>query len=251
MKILHPFTSVCLLIGTLVVSACSHKSESGEVYDPLEPMNRKVHAFNRGFDTKLVKPLTSGSDDADKQGTARPSVTGKTVELVGNFGENLALPGKVVNHLLQGKPAPAVKNTFRFLINSSLGGAGLFDPASADFALPEQDTDFGETLAVWGVGEGPYLELPLLGPSTVRDAFGKVVDVVADPLQSRLNTDQMWIAYGARAASKAGDRGKFGDSIDSILYGSADSYAQIRLMYLQHRRHELGEEGEAIDPYAE
>ncbi len=81
--------------------------------------------------------------------------------------------------------------------------------------------------------------------------MGRVVDLVIDPMRGWLNRDQYLIGMGARVASKAGERGRFGDSVDSILHESADSYAQTRLIWLQHRRHELGEEGEHIDPYAE
>jgi len=231
-----------LLAASLGLAACSAAQPSGQIADPLEPVNRRVHAFNKGVDTHLVKRVSGGTSGGG---------TGQAVQAVGNFGSNLALPGKAVNHLLQGKPAPAVRTTFRFLVNSTLGLAGFLDPAGEDFALPEEDTDFGQTLAVWGVGEGAYLELPLIGPSSTRDAAGRVVDIVIDPMRGWLNRDQYLIGMGARVVSKAGERGRFSDSVDSVLYESADSYAQTRLIWSQHRRHELGEEGEAIDPYAE
>lgn len=240
-------TALCLCF---LLAACAGGGGDGAVDDPYEPMNRRVHAFNRGLDANLVKPLSagmSGGDGAEKGA----GVASHAVEAVGNFGENLALPGKAVNHLLQGKPAPAVRTTFRFLVNSSLGLAGFLDPAGKDFALPEEDTDFGQTLAVWGLGEGAYLELPLIGPSTERDAFGRLVDLVIDPTRQWLNRDEYLISLGTRVVSKAGERGRFSDTVDSILYESADSYAQTRLIWLQHRRHELGEEGDYIDPYAE
>ena len=172
--------------------------------------------------------------------------------MVGNFGSNLSLPGKVVNSLLQGRPEPAVKNTFRFALNTTLGLGGLFDPAGADFALPEIDTDFGETLHVWGVPSGAYLELPVLGPSTERDLAGKIVDfVLIDPLDSVLSDEQKLAGRAGRIISKAGERARFGSTVDSVLHESADSYAQTRLLYMQHRRHELKQEEDAIDPYAE
>lgn len=229
------------------LAACSGNPGPDGINDPYEPANRQVHAFNRGVDTRVVKPLSSGMSS----GEGGSGVTGVVLQGVGNFGSNLAEPGKALNHLLQGRVEPTVKTTFRFLVNSTLGIGGFLDPATADFALPEQDTDFGETLHVWGVPEGAYLELPLIGPSTERDAFGRVVDLVIDPMHSVLNLDQWLIGLGARIVSKASDRARFGDSVDSILYESADSYAQTRLIWLQHRRHELGEEGEEIDPYAD
>lgn len=231
----------------LVLSACSQGAGPDGINDPYEGMNRRVHAFNRGLDANLVKPLTDKENDGDdKRGPLSYAVQG-----VGNFGSNLALPGKAANHLLQGKLAPAVRMTFRFAVNTTVGLGGFLDPATADFGLPEEDTDFGQTLATWGVGEGAYLELPLLGPSTARDSFGRVVDLALDPLGPQMNRDQRLIGFGARILSKAGERAKYGDTVDSVLHESADSYAQTRLIWLQHRRFELGEEGEAIDPYAE
>lgn len=232
-----------LLVLSLGLGACATAPPKGPVPDPLEAVNRKVHGVNKAVDTHLVKPLSSGA--------AQQGGSGQLVQAVGNFGANLALPGKAVNHLLQGRPQPAVRMGFRFVVNTTLGFAGFLDPASKDFALPEEDTDFGQTLARWGVGEGAYLELPLIGPSTARDAAGRVVDIVIDPMRGWLNRDQYLIGMGARIASKAGDRGRFSDSVDSILYESADSYAQTRLIWTEHRRHELGQQGDAIDPYAE
>lgn len=171
------------------------------------------------------------------------------MDLVINMGSNLSLPGKVLNSLLQGRPGPAVQNMFRFTVNSTLGIAGMFDIAGRDFGLPETDTDFGETLAVWGLPEGAYLELPVLGPSTQRDAFGKVVDVLIDPLGQVLDDRQRAAAFALRLGSKAGDRARFGDTVDSVLRDSADSYAQTRLIYLMHRRHDVGEESTDLDPY--
>ncbi|MCJ1901136.1 MULTISPECIES: VacJ family lipoprotein [Paracoccus] len=234
-----------LLVATVTLVACSDRDGDG-IHDPYEPMNRQVHAFNRGLDARVVKPLGAGLSGGEGGGIGSHAVAG-----LGNFGANLAQPGRVVNHLLQGRPGPAARSTLRFLVNTTVGMAGFLDPAASDFALPEEDTDFGQTLARWGVGEGPYLELPLIGPSTGRDAVGRVVDLAIDPMRGWLNRDQYLIGMGARLASKAGERGRFGDSVDSILHESADSYAQTRLIWLQHRRHELGEEGEHIDPYAE
>lgn len=237
-----------LLIVTLAGCAARPVNEGGIIInDPYEGMNRRVHAFNKGLDAKLLSPLADlakGKDD--------PTTAGEpgAMDLVINMGSNLSLPGKMVNSLLQGRPGPAIHNMFRFAVNSTIGIAGMFDPAGSDFGLPEQDTDFGETLAVWGVPEGAYLELPALGPSTQRDAFGKVVDVVMDPVGRVLKTDrQKALAFGLRVGSKAGERARFGDTVDSVLHESADSYAQTRLIYLMHRRHDVGEERAEFDPY--
>lgn len=217
------------------------------INDPYEAQNRRVHAFNKALDAGLIGPIaglvSSGDDDAGTAGQPKP------VDLVINMGANLSLPGKVVNSLLQGQPGPAIRNFFRFTVNSTLGIAGLFDPAGSDFGLTETDTDFGETLAVWGVPEGAYVELPVLGPSTRRDAFGKLVDVVIDPLGQVLDNQQRALVLGLRIGSKAGERARFSDTVDSVLRDSADSYAQARLIYLMHRRHDVGEEEADFDPY--
>ena len=231
-----------ILLASLLLAGCA-AGTPGQVNDPYEATNRRMHAFNKGIDENIVRPLTSsGKDGADK------GENGLLV-VVGNVGGNLTLPGKAVNSLLQGRPGKAAQNTGRFLINSTLGLGGLHDPAGQEFGLEEVDTDFGETLHVWGAPEGAYLELPLIGPTTQRDAFGKVVDLVIDPLDYVLEDYEALTISGIKLASKVSDRARFGDTVDSILYDSADSYAQTRLLYLQHRWYELGMEGGEIDPY--
>lgn len=229
----------------LALAACTSAPVPVGITDPYEAQNRQVHDFNVAVDKALF--MGSGNEDA---ATGVPVPVLRTVS---NFGGNLGLPGKVVNSILQGRPEPAVKNAFRFLINSTLGVAGIFDPAGSSFSLPETYTDFGETLHVWGVGEGAYLELPILGPSTERDLAGKVVDIVIDPLRIVLPEPETYYATGARLASKASDRLRFGDTVDSILHESADGYAQSRLLYLQNRRYQLGAQptadADAYDPY--
>ena len=233
--------SSTLLFATLAVAACS-SAPTGEINDPYEAATRRVHAFNKGLDSNVVKPLTSVGGDDDKGGESAMTV-------VGNVGSNLALPGKTLNGLLQGRPGRAAQNAGRFIVNTTLGLGGIHDPAGQEFGLTEVDTDFGETLHVWGVPEGAYVELPVIGPSTQRDAVGRVVDLVIDPVYNVLGEPDVYYAFGLRVGSKAGDRARFGDTVDSILHESADSYAQTRLLYLQHRRYELGMEGEAYDPY--
>lgn len=245
--------TVALLLTTLVAGCASQPGYQDGILvnDPFEAQNRRVHQFNKTLDARVIGPVADlASSGGDDSGAAAGQT--KPVDLVINMGSNLSLPGKMVNSLLQGRPGPAITNMFRFAVNSTLGIAGMFDPAARDFGLTETDTDFGETLAVWGLPEGAYLELPVLGPSTQRDAFGKVVDILIDPVGQVLDTDkQKAVAFGLRAGSKAGDRARFGDTVDSVLQDSADSYAQTRLIYLMHRRHDLGEEGTEIDPYSE
>lgn len=230
-----------------ILTACTPHDGTTEFNDPYENRNRQVHNFNVAVDRAFVGP----SAGAYGQVVPRPVKRG-----VGNFASNLSLPGDVANNLLQGRIEPAVKNTFRFLINTTVGLGGLFDPATS-IGVAHEDTDFGETLHVWGANEGAYLEVPILGPSTERDLAGTVVDIVINPLNFVLESPEAEIATGSRVLSRFGDREEYSDFIDSVLYESADSYAQARLLYLQNRRFELGQEVEADfydpydDPYAE
>ncbi|MDD8023011.1 MAG: VacJ family lipoprotein [Paracoccaceae bacterium] len=231
-------TAVVLLAG--LVSGCAGaRQDTQGINDPYEADNRAMHEFNKKIDSALFK------DASLPDPVLRPLV---------NVGGNLGLPSKIVNSLLQGRLEPAGQNFFRLVLNSTLGVAGIFDVAQS-FGLPEVDTDFGETLYVWGMGEGPYMELPLLGPSTERDALGRVVDIALDPVGLALSGHDARVATAFTLGSKVGDRLRFGGVIDSVLYESADSYAQSRLLYLQSRRHQLsGQEkndADAFDPYAE
>ncbi|AXC48803.1 VacJ family lipoprotein [Paracoccus suum] len=232
----------------LVLSACAGRGD-----DPYAPFNRQMHAFNAGVDAKVVRPLTSPLKRGKAQGapSADAAAAPSLMDGITNIGGNLSLPGKVVNHLLQGRPQPAAQNAGRFLVNSTLGLGGLMDPAGREFALTEVDTDFGETLHVWGVPEGAYLELPILGPSSERDAAGRVVDWLIDPMDQWLPDDARVAARAVKIVAKVGKRAKYGDTVDSVLHDSADSYTQTKLLYQQHRRHELGQEAEIIDPYSD
>lgn len=238
-------------MALLFLAACASRAplDPQTVNDPFEATNRSIHAFNKGVDAKLIRPLTGGGDDGADDAQSGGEQSGGGLEVLANVGSNLSLPSKVLNQLLQGRPEPALRNSLRFIVNSTLGLGGIHDPAGAEFALTEIDTDFGETLHVWGAPEGPYLELPVLGPSTGRDAVGRVVDMVIDPLDNWLNEDQARGATAIRLISKAGERARFGDTVDSVLHESADSYSQTRLLYLMHRRHELTQEGGSDDPY--
>jgi phospholipid-binding lipoprotein MlaA len=212
------------------------------INDPYEADNRRVHAFNVAADKAVIRPIAQA---------IAPGAQGPVGVAVSKVANNLSMPQSVVNKVLQGKPADAVHNTVRFALNSTLGLAGLFDPASA-IGIEARESDFGETLHVWGVPEGHYEELPLIGPSTARDTVGMVVDLVIDPLGLILPPGSRDWARAAKYGSKLGDRARFSSSVDSILHESADSYAQTRLLYLQNRRFELGQEiadDDFIDPY--
>ena len=234
-------SAVLLALG---LSACAPGMAPQGINDPYEKQNRATHALNLKLDTYILRPVAT---------KATRIVPAPVFRGASNFADNIGLPGVVANDLLQGKLGPAVHNTLRFAVNTTIGLGGLFDPATKMGAVAKE-TDFGETLSVWGVGEGAYVELPAYGPSTERDALGTVVDVVFDPMRLFIPKDKRWVNTFAQIAARIGDRGRYSETFDSILYDSADGYAQARLLYLENRRHTLGQttaESEFEDPYAQ
>ncbi len=230
------------LVGLLAACAQPAPGPSG-FHDPNEPRNRKIHDFNRKVDQAVLRPASGAYGST----IPKPVRTG-----VSNFSSNLGLPSAVLNNLLQADLRGAVHNTTRFFINSTVGLGGLFDPASGA-KVYEVEADFGGTLAKWGFAEGAYVELPLAGPSTNRDAVGLLVDLVTDPVGQVLPRGEKYIATTTTVLDAMNSRYTFTDTVDSVLYESADSYAQLRLFYLQNRRFELGEEASAdgVDPYSD
>lgn len=234
-----PIQSLAVLA---LLAGCAAPAPVEPYSDPDEARNRQIHDFNRGVDRLVFKPA-SGAYGGILPGPVRQGVS--------NFAANLDGPGDVVNSVLQGRIGPAVENTLRFAVNTTIGIGGLFDPARA-MGIEGRSTDFGETLHVWGVPEGAYQELPVLGPSTDRDTVGAIVDVVMNPVRLAVPAREGMVATAAKVGSKLGDRYQYSDTFDSILYDSADSYAQARLLYLQNRRHQLGQSGgedSFFDPY--
>lgn len=237
--------AAALLLAAATLAGCGQATVPSGINDPFEAENRGRHEFNTGVDRYLYRPVSQVYGRVVPQ----PVRTG-----ISNFTDNLELPGQVINGALQGRPKNAAQNTLRFLVNSTIGILGLFDPATP-LGLPEIETDFGETLFVWGAGEGSYVELPFLGPSTARDTFGIAGDLVLNPfsifnLQYRYDQE---IRVATKLAQQTGRRYTYSDFLDQILYESADSYAQARQLFLQSRRNTLsgGEtsEDQAYDPY--
>lgn len=233
------------------LSACASQPQDaaarGEVFDPYENANRGIHKFNLGLDRFLFRPASKGYVSV---------IPEPVVDSFNQFAENISMPGQALNYLLQGDPKQSGNALLRFLINSTVGGFGLSAPAD-ELNLPPVDTDFGETLYVWGAGEGAYVELPFYGPSTTRDAVGVVVDLFTNPIDFAPTRPVNNLGLYSEIVRRMGDRGRYSDTVDSILYESADSYAQSRLIYLQNRRFELakGDEdtylGLYSDPYDE
>lgn len=234
---------------SLFLAACGPASVPSGINDPHEQSNRRIHSFNTGFDRDVVRPISNVYGDG---------VPSPLRRRVGNFAENVDTPRQVVNDVLQLRFPSAVHNTWRFVINTTVGIGGLFDPASK-MGLTPRPTDFGETLHVWGVGEGNYQELPLIGPSTSRDTFGMVVDLALNPLTYVIPKPEGYSTTVAKGLSRLNDRYTYRTTVDSVLYESADSYAQTRTIYLQNRRYELRQlgrgrasiEDDYIDPYAD
>lgn len=234
-----------LLPVLALLAACGPAPVTQGIYDPNEAANRQAHEFNKAIDRSLIRSLAGVMGG---EGDPGPLARG-----IANFADNLNEPGRVVNSLLQLNLPEAGQSTLRFLANSTFGFAGVLDPATA-MGVQVKDTDFGETLHVWGFGEGAYVEVPLLGPSTERDVVGDIVDWAINPTRILLEFPDSLVATAASAASNVSDRGRYSDTVDSILYDSADSYAQTRLLYLQNRRFELGQDAgddNFEDPYAE
>ena len=223
----------------MVLSACRVPLEDG-ISDPFEASNRQAHEINKSIDKNIIRPM------AIVYGDITPI---KLQSVANNMSMNFSLPRYSMNYILQGELNNASKASMKFLVNSTLGVGGIYD-FSSQLGLTSEKTDFGETMAKWGFREGPYLEILVLGPSNQRDGIGKVVDLVLDPVSL--------IGVGAKSAATATSvafglsaRSQFRESIDSILYESADSYAQSRLFFLQNRRYELGtnKTEHYIDPY--
>lgn len=198
--------------------------------DPLQTFNRKMYAFNRVTDRAVLRPVAK----------AYVKVTGpKGRVLIGNFFANLRTPVTIANELLQGHPGSALQSSGRLFINTSLGFLGFFDIAS-EMHLPAHPTDFGVTLARWGVPEGPYLVLPFFGPTTLRDVWRFPVDNQFDPLGHYARRDDLRhnVQYLPTAAYLVTLRAS-ALPIDSMLDSSFDPYAFMRDAYRQHRLYEV------------
>lgn len=235
------------LLLVAVLSACA-KPPAGhppeEAYDPFEERNRAVHEFNKSIDRGLIRPVGVTYSEFLPDDIETP---------FGRLASNLSIPTDIVNNVLQLDMVSATENLYRFTVNSTVGLLGLFDPAT-DFGMPARsDTNFGATLHTWGVREGAYIELPFVGPSNQRDTAGFFVDLAINPLNYLLNEPWNYLSTVAVGADALARRGRFADTIDSILYESADSYAQQKTLYTQARRFELdgGADSGFDDPYDE
>ncbi|MCB2101071.1 MAG: VacJ family lipoprotein [Rhodobacterales bacterium] len=206
-------------------------AQDTDANDPLEPINRVFFQFNEAVQTILLRPVAT---------FYTAFIPPPIRDVVGSVLENLNEPVYFVNNLLQGDTKRAGITLERFVINSTFGLGGTWD-AAATHGLEVQEEDFGQTLAVWGMGEGFYLVLPLFGPSNPRDAVGKlVVDRYFDPLGLYLsNTDRDAESWSRTAVSGVHEYAGVMDELDQIRKTSIDYYAALRSMYRQKRESEI------------
>lgn len=230
------------LLGTLLtglIAGCTSRPptndaealrEYHETNDPWEPTNRVFYRINSGFDAVILKPAAEGW---------RFIMPAPVRRGIHNILANLTTPVVLSNDMMQGKPRRAGDTVMRFFINSTVGIGGVFDLAT-DWGYPSHGTDFGVTMALWGVPSGPFLFLPVLGPTSPRDASGFGVDIAMDPFtwvgQGAAVTALGWTRY---VVSAVDGRERVLDEVDRIKKTALDPYATFRSLYRQHRAGEI------------
>ncbi|WP_295518409.1 VacJ family lipoprotein [uncultured Stenotrophomonas sp.] len=194
-------------------------------YDPWEPLNRRVHRFNVGVDNVIARPLATAYTHV----VPRFARTG-----VSNFFSNIRSPVTILNQLLQGRPDDAWDTLGRFLMNSTVGIGGLFDPASKAM-VPNRREDFGQTLGAWGWRRSRYVELPFFGPRTVRDVFGLAGDMPLSPMRT-IEEDKIRIAL--QGLQLVDTRAQL-MAVDDLRSSAVDEYALVRDAWLQRRNYQI------------
>ncbi len=228
-----------------VLHGCSESDPlRGFILDPYETANRKTHDTNKALDRAIIRPTAEIYAQATPVGIRK---------MVSNFSGNLSEPRYAVNHLLQGDLVGFFGTAGRFVLNTTLGIGGLADPAG-ELGLFAQPADFGQTMGAWGIKEGAYVELPVLGPSSERDTAGRLVDFLLDPVNTIARKPATNYFTTLKGLDVLGTRHDFDAAVNSILYDAEDSYALARLLYLQSVRGAAS--GETVledleNPYAE
>lgn len=224
---------IVTLCASMIIASCAHQagpalSDTSAVNDPYENWNRSVFSFNMFFDDIILEPVAIGYD------RAVPTVV---KILLRNELDYLNLPASFINSILQGD-IDSVEHVFaRFFINSTLGGIGLLDPAT-EFGFGVHHEDFGQTLAVWGVPDGRYYMAPFVGPLTLRDVGGRVIDFTFAPF-TYLGSGNELFNIGQTSLSILDFRAQNIDTINGLKSSSEDYYAVLRSIYLQTRNADI------------
>lgn len=243
----YSIMAVVLFLSMSILTACAStqataKSNSSDpdagISDPFEGYNRAIFAFNDAVDQTILVPVVKGY----RAIVPKPARTG-----VHNVLTNLKSPITIGNQLLQGDLNGAGDATVRMVVNTLIGVGGVFDVAGME-GIKDQPEDFGQTLAVWGVGNGPYIVPPLLPPASLRDHVGMMVDTYADPVRLWLmNTDREEWYYSKVGAGLLDQRNEYLDVLADLRKSSIDYYATIRSAVYQRRsamvRDEVGAGG--------
>jgi phospholipid-binding lipoprotein MlaA len=219
-----PVESAPSLHETWMAQARDNDEAAEDEYDPWEPFNEKMFEFNRRLDRYILKPVAK----------AYNFITPDELQImISNGFDNISFPPRFVNSVLQGKFKGAAREIGRFLINSTLGVGGLFDPAKDVFGIVKSREDFGQTLGFYGVGPGPYLIMPFMEPLTVRDGIGKFVDTAMDPLAYYLPL--FWDRLGMKIGDIVNERSLNLDLFQGFEESVIDLYSAVRHGYLQRR----------------
>lgn len=233
---------LAILSGVLALSACATvppASDPGALAeyrqnnDPLEPTNRVIYKASDAVDRAVIKPVAQGYV------AVVPSPVRTHIH---DFLSNFDIPVTFANDMLQARPRAAGDSFARFLINSTVGVAGIFDVATG-WGYPLHENDFGLTMASWGAGSGPYLFLPGLGPSDLRDGVGMGVDSVLNPLSFPLPTSGAWqdFGYARMGISVVDSRARYLPITNDINATALDPYATFRSLFQQHRAQQVSE----------
>lgn len=230
---------LALVAIALALGACASKPPADdlearryyqEINDPLEPMNRQILKFNRGFEKVVLTPVAK---------TYRAVLPAPARKSVYNVLHNLKSPVIFGNDVMQGEGKRAGNTLLRFVVNSTLGIGGLFDVATR-MGIESHDEDFGQTLAVHGIGEGFYLVLPIFGPSSPRDGIGLAVDILIDPIFWILRSENLnYVNYVRTGVEGVDIYARNLDQLEELKRTSLDYYAALRSTYRQNRRSEI------------
>ena len=248
MKKLIIYTFVSLFISFSCIAGTDgennmSKSSNGETKDCFEGLNRGIFAFNQVLDNVIIEPVAKGYrflPSPIREGTS-------------NALSNLSLVVTIPNNILQGDMSLAGKNSARFVVNSTLGILGIFDPASKMGLNDYEKEDWGQTFAKWGVGEGCYLVLPILGPSTLRDATASLINYTGGNAWYNITVDEdtHYVSdfdyYASRGLSGVDFRAKNIESFNNLEKNSIDFYASVKSLYLQDRKRRILNSDEIID----